>query len=363
MQQQSEIASHIKQENVADVPDTESQQQKQRQFRFSSSLEDNCSMPSLQDLLEDFDASRLEELAESLLADVTTDIEGDAPGSGHTSTKIESDRKSMLGCLVGSQTEHMESSKDINGSLNTPIKRPKYTIKEEPIDCVLPPAPIPATIANSPLSNINDTINTFNDTLLSSPAQQQQFIDVFEHQQLIESPDSPSVYTNTFAPNSNGDNSMSPMSTTATTLITTTTATPPTSTTPTNNFIDDLYESYDEETNCITMTLPDEDISNFEEVIEEVVCSDEDDEYLSQVSMLSPIATNYPSPGYSSYYAGGDIKSPISTYTDRDSAYDSLMGSPSGGHLLSICPSSDDEHPYTDELWHDSFSELFPSLA
>lgn len=45
-------------------------------------LEDHCHLPTLQDMLEDFDVSKLEELAESLLAGVGADLEGiDRPGS------------------------------------------------------------------------------------------------------------------------------------------------------------------------------------------------------------------------------------------------------------------------------------------
>ncbi|XP_058168844.1 LOW QUALITY PROTEIN: uncharacterized protein LOC131284007 [Anopheles ziemanni] len=44
-------------------------------------LEDHCHLPTLQDMLEDFDVSKLEELAESLLAGVGADLEGiDRPG-------------------------------------------------------------------------------------------------------------------------------------------------------------------------------------------------------------------------------------------------------------------------------------------
>lgn len=284
-------------------------------------------MPSLQDLLEDFDASRLEELAESLLADVTTDIEDDAAGGGHPITKVEGDTKSVLGPMVGSKTEDLEPCKDINGSLSTPVRRPKYMIKEEPIDCVLSSPASP----NSPLG---------------SPTHHTQIVVDY---QSASSPGSPS---DPCTPALNAyDNTMSPY-------------TSPSTIPPSHiDITDHMYGTYDEESNCITI-LRDEDISNFEEVIEEVVCSDDDDEYLSQVSMLSPIPTNYPSPGYGSYYGtGADVKSPISTYTDRDSAYDSLMGSPPPpDHLLTASSPTHDEFHF-DELWHDSFSELFPSLA
>lgn len=264
-------------------------------------------MPSLQDLLEDFDASRLEELAESLLADVTTDMEDDTTRGSNAFTKTESDSKRLFGSMVGTKTEDLEPCQDINGSLSTPTKRPKY-IKEEPFDCVLsqepilPPAHLSAEATMAPSSPLDSAQKLTNKSM-----------------SLVKQIDR-------------------------------------------NNIDETLYGTYDEENNCITIVLPDEDISNFEEVIEEVHCNDEDDEYLSQVSILSPIPTNYPSPGYSSYCGNSnDIKSPASS-SDRDSAYDSLMGSPPGASITSSHTDYEDEYHYS-ELWPDSFSELFPSLA
>lgn len=71
-------------------------------------------MPSLQDMLGDFDMSRLEELAESLLADVTTDMEEDSPESIQRITEDESIAERMLEQLVGTTTKQLESSKNKN---------------------------------------------------------------------------------------------------------------------------------------------------------------------------------------------------------------------------------------------------------
>lgn len=292
----------------------------QRQFRFSCSVEDNCSMPSLQDLLEDFDASRLEELAESLLADVTTDMEIDATGSSNPITQIESESKSMFGSMVGTKTERLEPCQDINGSLSTPTRKPKL-IKQEIMGCMLPeqtvhdqqrhtsPVITPITIANTNGNNQNNNNSCSNN----------------DNSELFQAK--------------------------------------PTKTTNNDEIDKTLYGTYDEENNCITVVLPDEDISNFEEVIEEIVCNEEEDEYLSQVSALSPIPSNYPSPGNSSYCGTSDdvIKSPISI-SDRDSAYDSLLDSPHGRSLTSSVHYTEDDYHYSD-IWPDSFSELFPSLA
>jgi len=131
----------------------------------------------------------------------------------------------------------------------------------------------------------------------------------------------------------------------------------------TNNTDRPLYGTYDKENHLITVTLPDEDISNFEEVIEEIVCNDDEDEYLSQVSTLSPInQMNYPSPGYASDCSNGTnsnfLKSPAS---DHDSAYDSIINSPPGQISSALSTTSslacmDDDLHF--DCWPDSFSVL-----
>lgn len=76
-------------------------------------------MPSLQDMLGDFDMSRLEELAESLLADVTTDMEEDSTESIQRITENESIAERMLEQLVGPTTKQLESSKNKNLNINS----------------------------------------------------------------------------------------------------------------------------------------------------------------------------------------------------------------------------------------------------
>lgn len=115
---------------------------------------------------------------------------------------------------------------------------------------------------------------------------------------------------------------------------------------------DMLYGTYDETNHCLTVVLPDDEISHFEEVIEEVDFDDED-EFTSAESLLSPI----PSPEGSTFYAGigNEPKSPLSV-SDRDSAYESISGfSPVRSMYMSF---SDDELMYNDQL-----VELFPSLV
>lgn len=288
--------------------------------------------------------------------------------------------------MVGSQTENLESGQNINGSLNMPIDtiRSKCpSIKMETIDCVLSPAsPASPPSSAAQLAQINSVAGNYraasllylgvmelpqltsittgrqfplnsNSNSNTTPCTVDDYL-VEQHESITSCVNDNADHTFTTQLN-NSENSMqssaivSQQSTAATTSTT--------------NFDDVIYSSYDDEseTNCnITMILHDEDISHFEEVIEEVGSDEEDD----HMSILSPIPTNYPSPGYGScYMSNGDLKSPISTYTDRDSAYDSVTGSPPPA-ICSMYGMNhiDEDHPY-DELWHDSFSELFPSLA
>jgi len=110
--------------------DTTSNQQK-RKYQRLSSLEDNCSLPSLQDMLEDFDASRLEELAESLLADVITNLADDSVGDSTSDAKTDGPSERVSGSVVGTRTEIVESTQNIDDSLNTPTKK-RVQIKIEP---------------------------------------------------------------------------------------------------------------------------------------------------------------------------------------------------------------------------------------
>lgn len=94
--------------------DTESGQDgsEDRRRKGSSLVEDNCSLPALQDMLEDFDVSKLEELAESLLANVTSELEGTDRGSSPADAQDAGIGCGMLEPMVGSTSEQLESSKE-----------------------------------------------------------------------------------------------------------------------------------------------------------------------------------------------------------------------------------------------------------
>ncbi|KAH8353943.1 hypothetical protein KR067_005465 [Drosophila pandora] len=85
------------------------------------SLEGCGPLPSLQDMLgddEEFDVRRLEELAESLLADITADLET-GPGEGCSAAAEDTGKPERLpGSVVGSTTERLESSGHRAGGLD-----------------------------------------------------------------------------------------------------------------------------------------------------------------------------------------------------------------------------------------------------
>ena len=87
----------------------------------------NSSLPSLQDLLlpdieieegalddAEFDAGKLEELAESLLADITADLEASDRESNASIAEIPSGSERLLGSMVGTTAECLESGKHKN---------------------------------------------------------------------------------------------------------------------------------------------------------------------------------------------------------------------------------------------------------
>jgi len=74
------------------------------------SLEDNNTLPSLQDIFEELDAAKLEELAESLLADIQNDLEASNSEGNTIDAQDSSETEQLLGRMVGSPTEFMEST-------------------------------------------------------------------------------------------------------------------------------------------------------------------------------------------------------------------------------------------------------------
>lgn len=388
-------------------------------------MEDNCSLPSLQDMLEDFDASRLEELAESLLADVTTELEDDATKGGYRIAQIESAAKPMLRSMVGTKAEKLESSQNTHGSIecantrtttsvatkvssatendiatNDQLCHPEAiaintrTIKQEIVDCLPMDEDLYICPDDAPTAPTTTKQMQFDDAPFSnSICNNTHNVQLFSIENIIDTSNTISTkaietdHTNTAASTDlnksmilrrNNKSAFSAPSTS--TLTTTTLALSDTHVTtisdPNTTSTDDefLYEAtYDDEGNLITVILPDEDISHFEEVIEEQPASnataarEDDDEYISpdSVSALSPITSiNYASPVYSLR----SVDDPTGgSASDHDSAYDSIINSPPGKLSSSWSTTSsmaiDDDYQCYDYWPQDSFSVLFPSLA
>ncbi|XP_039481084.1 LOW QUALITY PROTEIN: uncharacterized protein LOC120445042 [Drosophila santomea] len=75
-------------------------------------LESCGPLPTLQDMLgddEEFDVKRLEELAESLLADITADLETGAGASSPAASEDAGNAERLLGPMVGPAAERLES--------------------------------------------------------------------------------------------------------------------------------------------------------------------------------------------------------------------------------------------------------------
>ncbi|KAH8372857.1 hypothetical protein KR009_006593 [Drosophila setifemur] len=87
----------------------------------SLSLEGCGALPSLQDMLgddEEFDVRRLEDLAESLLADITANLETSPGEGGSVAAEDASYSERVPGSMVGSAAERLESSRHRAGGLD-----------------------------------------------------------------------------------------------------------------------------------------------------------------------------------------------------------------------------------------------------
>lgn len=241
-------------------------------------------------MLEDFDASRLEELAESLLADVITDLASDAaPGSGGT-TPYEGTAKRLLERVVGTQSEQLESTQD-------------------------------SGYADSHLGSM---------TIDDAPQQNHSIITPDMTQFVNQTPETKSVDP------TKQITMMMPIEEDSETT---------------------LYGTYDEKTNCITIVLPDENMP-LDEAVEEVqYCPS------AVMSLISPIPDTYlddlssvghVSPAHSTLSSNVSLAD-AKAVTIAESGYESLGSPASSGSDL-------EQGMDFDDMWNDSFSELFPSL-
>jgi hypothetical protein len=241
-------------------------------------------LPSLQDLLEDIDLGKLEELAESLLADVTTELEDGLRKGGQPDATHGGTAKRLPEPVVGPPAKLLEPSQNIGGPLtanSTGTADIKVEVKEE----------IPDVVA----AKIDKTSNT-----------------------------------------------------------------------------NKLYGTYDQKTNCITVTMyPESDTMPIAESIEEIICEVSDDEEDNEVEskyliadtplvreLISPISSVTSDPQHNQHLQSDDVKSVVSS---NDYGYESL-GSPNIDEFYQSFSNSNNDDFDIDMTWNNSLNELFPLL-
>ncbi|XP_030572562.1 LOW QUALITY PROTEIN: uncharacterized protein LOC115771130 [Drosophila novamexicana] len=303
---------------------------------------ENCgALPSIQDMLlvddEEFDARRLEELAESLLADITADLETGSGTCDEAAPKDAGQPERLPGPMVGTTAECLESDRHRADGLSNDTKTHPF------IKCTPTPTKNNTDINNSPCMQVS---------------------------QINGNPQTKA---------------------TATTIPTTTTISAAAflqSATP-----DTVYGTYDAKTNSITIVM-DGDAVPVNEAVEEIygegVSAGEDS---TDVIMKCPPPATSPSQVYLNVINATDdsddeatshlnfepiekflsprIKaiSPLGKSPARsmhsitsDHGYESVMGSPASTTLSHLdndiaLPTEEDDFP-----WESNFDELFPSL-
>lgn len=322
----------------------------------------NSSLPSLQDMLlpdieidegalddAEFDAGKLEELAESLLADITADLEASDRASNASVAEIASGEERLLGSMVGTTAECLESSQyktNYNGSC------------------------LDTTNANSSSNSIQTPELTLenkfdNETTAATAA---------------------ASNTQILGTLNNNNTTISALLTTHSTEITAT---------PTANVVtatpDTVYGTYDAKTNSITIVMDDGSVP-VNEAVEEIYCDGIATRSADEVVCTSSSGIASPSQVFLNVTTCTDdededddddfnfdpiakflcpkrplvsplAKSPASSLhsATSDHGYESIIGSPS--------PPSHHFEPLSDDLSNDDFStwpagfnELFPSL-
>ncbi|XP_073812072.1 LOW QUALITY PROTEIN: X box binding protein 1 [Musca autumnalis] len=318
----------------------------------------------------EFDAGKLEELAESLLADITADLEASDRESDASTAEITGGTERLLGSVVGTTTECLESSKHTgqNGSGLNPQQQEVTTATTTTSSYMLPSLQTPELTLESKLETENCQV-------------------------------------------------VSPTTSTATTSTPaiTNTLTAPEATAPSSIPPDTVYGTYDAKTNSITVVMDDVAVP-VNEVVEEIYWDsgangsnassnngDNDDDvdmiYTSTSASCSPSGIASPSQVFLNVTSCSDdelddqentkdtdndddefnfdpiakflcpkrplvsplAKSPASSFhsATSDHGYESILGSPPSS--LHYEPLSEDlPHEFND--WPPGFSDLFPSL-
>ena len=131
---------------------------------------------------------------------------------------------------------------------------------------------------------------------------------------------------------------------------------------PTND-VDTVYGTYDEATNCITIIYPGEnDDIKIQESVQEVSSENihnQTDEPMSLTDHLSSPYTSHDSMSPSSIHSDD---TDLSIPNNKRGSNFSDTGYESHGSPFDETTSTHEASVLTD-LWHESFSELFPSLA
>uniref|UniRef100_A0A182FTJ0 Uncharacterized protein n=1 Tax=Anopheles albimanus TaxID=7167 RepID=A0A182FTJ0_ANOAL len=297
-------------------------------------VEDHCHMPTLQDMLDDFDMSQLEELAESLLADVGADLESTDRTGCPSPTEDDGTGRCLPRPVVGSAAELVESGGPATDAGSRLIltthnysKSPFYELApkvEPPPVAVTPPA----------------------------PNQEQQHHHSTDASTMLESArpeDQPLILTN-----SNSET---------------------------------LYGTYDNDTNCITIVLTEEQEDTLESELEgatvklesdldmssDAAIVDQEETVTTDQTLMSPLTIRPPSPLQEllSPIAPLGLKSPGGFSSVSDAGYESI-GSPthslfSNSSQTEKIPSSSEEDGLPSEYGLGSLNEfwnldLFPIL-
>ncbi|XP_049539992.1 LOW QUALITY PROTEIN: uncharacterized protein LOC125954053 [Anopheles darlingi] len=244
----------------------------------------HCHMPTLQDMLDDFDISQLEELAESLLADVGADLESTDRTGSPSSTEDDGTGGRLSRSVVGSAAELVESGGPATDAGSRLILTTHNYSKSPFYELAPKVEPPPLATASAPDQQQHHTIDSSTNVEPAIP----------EDQSLIL----------------------------------------------TNSSSETLYGTYDNDTNCITIVLTEEEdedrlegatvkLENELEMSCDANVVDQEETVTTGLEMMSPLTIRPPSPLQEllSPIAPHGLKSPGGFSSVSDAGYESI-GSP-----------------------------------
>uniref|UniRef100_A0A2M4CYJ6 X-box-binding protein 1 n=1 Tax=Anopheles darlingi TaxID=43151 RepID=A0A2M4CYJ6_ANODA len=247
-------------------------------------VEDHCHMPTLQDMLDDFDISQLEELAESLLADVGADLESTDRTGSPSSTEDDGTGGRLSRSVVGSAAELVESGGPATDAGSRLILTTHNYSKSPFYELAPKVEPPPLATASAPDQQQHHTIDSSTNVEPAIPE------------------DQPLILTNSSS--------------------------------------ETLYGTYDNDTNCITIVLTEEEdedrlegatvkLENELEMSCDANVVDQEETVTTGLEMMSPLTIRPPSPLQEllSPIAPHGLKSPGGFSSVSDAGYESI-GSP-----------------------------------